>query len=73
MGNGEDALASNPLSILVFDLAVVEDSGPVELDTSSMYGFGERDFVWVEVLPARLTDDFVRLEAKYVDYGIRDV
>ena len=39
--DGENAFTTHPASITIFDLAVVEYSGFVELDGSTMYGLRE--------------------------------
>lgn len=57
--NGEDTFTSDPGAILVFDATVIQDSGFVEFDASSMYLFGENYLIFVEVVPARLTLDLV--------------
>lgn len=64
MDDGEDALAAHPSATAVFDLAVIQDGGLVQLDAASMDGSGEGDLIGVEELPARSPDDIVRSVAQ---------
>ena len=50
--NGEYTLATNPHTIAVLNLAVIEARSLIELYAPAMDGLGEGDLVWVKVLPA---------------------
>ncbi len=47
----EDTFATHPSPISVLDLAIVERGGLVHLDTSAMYSSGERDLIWMKIVP----------------------
>lgn len=52
MNYGEDTFTTNPPSLFVFDLAIVENCGLIELNASAMDGLSKWYFVWMEILPA---------------------
>ena len=54
--DGENALAANPSARFTLDLTVIEYSSLVELHASTMYGSGERNLIWVKILPTRSSD-----------------
>lgn len=47
----EDTLASHPSAISIFDLAIIQNSSLVQLDSSAVNGTSKRDFIRVEILP----------------------
>ena len=49
--NGENAFATNPVSISVLYSTIIQNSRFVELDASSMDGAGKGNLIRVEVLP----------------------
>lgn len=69
----KNTLASHPSSVSVFNLTIVEDGSLVQLDTPTVYGSGERDLIWMEVLPARFANNILRGISQNIFYGRRDV
>jgi hypothetical protein len=57
----EDALTTNPLSILAPDPSIVENSCLIELHTTIVDLASKRHLVWVEVVKARCACDFIRM------------
>jgi len=64
----EDTLASHPPAISVFDLAIIQNSSFVQLDSSTMDGTGKWYFIGMEILPTRLSHHFVRQVTQYIRY-----
>lgn len=52
MYNREDTFATDPSPISILDLAIVERGRLIHLNTSAMYSSGERDLIWMKIVPA---------------------
>jgi len=52
MYNGEDAFATDPLSIFVLNPSIVHGGSLVEANAAVLNGPREGDLIWVEILPA---------------------
>ena len=51
MYDGQCALAANPLTPFVLDLAIIEHSGLVQPNAPAVNGPSESYFVWMKVFP----------------------
>lgn len=70
MHNSKNTLATNPVAMFVTNLAIVQYSCLVELDTSSVYSSSKRNFIRMEVFPAGLSNDLLRQVSEDVSDGV---
>jgi hypothetical protein len=68
--NAETALTAHPLPLSIDQPAVRKNSSLVQLNTSVMELSGPWEFFWVEKIPARFTNNFVRSMAEDVNDGV---
>lgn len=71
--DGETALAADPSTIAVPDLAVSQDGSLVKLDATAVEVLRKRDLFRVEKVPAGLADDLIGSVSENIDDGVRGV
>lgn len=71
--DGEAAFASYPIALAVLDPTVGQDCSLVKLHTSVVELFSDGNFIWVEEVPDRSVDDFIRRVSQNVNDGVRGV
>lgn len=67
MNDREDTFAANPLSLMVHDSRIVQNSSLVHLDTSVVNYSSAWDLIRMKVFKARLSDNIFWLKSQYVN------
>jgi hypothetical protein len=71
VNNCENTFTTNPRPILVLDLAIVERSSLVQVNTTAVDRSRKGNLIRVKILPTRFTLDLMRQVPKNVFDGIR--
>lgn len=73
VNDGETALAADPVTITVPDLAVGQNGSFVELDATTVEVLGERNLIRVEEVPAGPADDLIGSVSEDINDRVRGV
>lgn len=71
--DGETALAADPGTIAVPDLAISQDGSLVKFDAAAVEVLRKGDLLRVEKVPARLADNLIGSVTENIDDGVRRV